>query len=124
MFQKLIETNFKIYPDLEYLLVMLLKTVGHRIRYPDEDKVEEIKHVFFNESKIGMDSFPNKNDSTSTVTFMPEQVEKYLTIEEKERPVQESTLSIEWKRVAKKREKLLVELMYTIILNLELDLEV
>ncbi|GBN72653.1 Retrovirus-related Pol polyprotein from transposon TNT 1-94 [Araneus ventricosus] len=52
-----------------------------------------------------MDSFPNKNDSTSTVTFMPEQVEEYLTIEEKEPPVQESTSSIEWKRVTKKREK-------------------
>ncbi|GBM08411.1 Retrovirus-related Pol polyprotein from transposon TNT 1-94 [Araneus ventricosus] len=35
-----------------------LKTVGYRIWYPDEDKVEETKHVFFNESKIGMDSFP------------------------------------------------------------------
>ncbi|GBN73143.1 Retrovirus-related Pol polyprotein from transposon TNT 1-94 [Araneus ventricosus] len=82
-----------------------LKTVGYRIWYPDEDKVEETKHVFFNESKIGMDSFPNKNDSTSTVTFMPEQVEEYLTIEEKEPPIQESTSSIEWKRVTKKREK-------------------
>ncbi|GBN63366.1 hypothetical protein AVEN_46428-1 [Araneus ventricosus] len=75
------------------------------IWYPDEDKVEETKHVFFNESKIGMDSFPNNNDSTYTVTFMPEQVEEHLTIEEKEPPVQESTSRIEWKRVTKKREK-------------------
>ncbi|GBN46603.1 hypothetical protein AVEN_85573-1 [Araneus ventricosus] len=82
-----------------------LKTVGYRIWYPDEDKADKTKHVFFNESKIEMDSFPNKNDSTSTATFMPELVEEHLTIEEKGLPVEESTSSIEWKRVTKKREK-------------------
>ncbi|GBN32373.1 Zinc transporter 9 [Araneus ventricosus] len=82
-----------------------LKTVGYRIWYPDEDKVDKTKHVFFNESKIGMDSFRNKNVSSSTLTFIPEQVEEYLTIEEKEPPVHESTSSREWKRVTKKREK-------------------
>ncbi|GBO00555.1 hypothetical protein AVEN_165517-1 [Araneus ventricosus] len=86
-------------------------------------KLKKQRHLFFNESKIGMDSFPNKNDSTSTVTFAPEQVEKYLTIQEKEPPVQES-ISWNGREVTKKREKLLVELMYTIILNLEFDLKV